>query len=194
MANGVILNHTKPSFAWAKSRKITILTLLILLAVAFAFVFDIHQLEAFLQQHRTIGVLISLVVYGLLGLTLIPSEPLTLLLLSQIGPVAAITLATLGNTLAAIVEFYIGGSIGDMTDFEQKKDKLPFHLGRLPIDSPAFLLIARMLPGYGPKFVSIAGGIYQVPLSTYLWTALTANLLGAAVVVLSGYGIFELFR
>lgn len=188
------MNHTKPSFAWAKSRKITILTLLILLAVAFAFVFDIHQLEAFLQQHRTIGVLISLVVYGLLGLTLIPSEPLTLLLLSQIGPVAAITLATLGNTLAAIVEFYIGGSIGDMTDFEQKKDKLPFHLGRLPIDSPAFLLIARMLPGYGPKFVSIAGGIYQVPLSTYLWTALTANLLGAAVVVLSGYGIFELFR
>jgi len=108
--------------------------------------------------------------------------------------VVAILLATVGNTLAAIIEFYIGGGIGDLTDFEQKKGKLPFNLGKLPINSPVFLLLARMLPGFGPKFVSVVSGVYQVQMGTYLWTTVVANLLGAAMIVLGGTGLFALIR
>jgi uncharacterized membrane protein YdjX (TVP38/TMEM64 family) len=81
-----------------------------------------------------------------------------------------------------------------MTDFEKKKAKLPFSLGRLPVDSPVFLLLARMLPGFGTKFVSLAGGLYQVPMITYLWTTTVSNLIGAVFFVLGGYGLIKLFH
>jgi uncharacterized membrane protein YdjX (TVP38/TMEM64 family) len=105
-----------------------------------------------------------------------------------------VLLAVIGNTLAAFAELLIGGSIGDISNFEQKKEKLPFHLEKLPINSPIFLLLARMLPGFGPKFVSLASGIFHVPLFTYLWTTLAANIVGAIFVVFGGYGLISLIK
>jgi uncharacterized membrane protein YdjX (TVP38/TMEM64 family) len=128
----------------------------------------------------------------LLGVTPIPTEPITLLVLAWKGPLIAIILATVGNTAASYVEFCIGGTIGDLADFEKKKEKLPFHLSKLPINSPVFLLCARMLPGYGGKFVSIASGVYRVPMFTYFWTTFVANLIGAIVIVFGGYGLITL--
>jgi len=49
------------------------------------------------------------------------------------------------------------------------------------MNSPLFLLLARMLPGFGSKFVSVAGGAFKVPFITYLWTTVAANLVGAAL-------------
>jgi uncharacterized membrane protein YdjX (TVP38/TMEM64 family) len=103
-------------------------------------------------------------------------------------------LAAVGNTLASIVEFYVGRSIGDLGNFEKQREKLPFHLGRLPVNSPVFLIFARMLTSYGSKFVSIAAGVYQVPFSTYLWTTMVSNLMGAVVAVAGGYGLLKLFQ
>ncbi|MEN6436747.1 MAG: hypothetical protein ABFD58_13125 [Anaerolineaceae bacterium] len=51
-----------------------------------------------------------------------------------------------------------------------------------------------MLPGFGPKFVSVVSGVYQVPMGTYLWTTVVANLLGAATIVLGGTGLLALIR
>ena len=110
------------------------------------------------------------------------------------GPLFAILLATLGNTLAAIVEYFVGNDIKDLIDFEEKKKKLPFHLGQLPINSPVFLVLARMLPGYGAKFVSIACGVYHVPMITHVWTVAVSNLIGAALVTLWGTGLIHLIR
>ncbi len=166
----------------------------VMLAVIFALTFDIHALEEFLQKNEKPGLIICLFVYVLLGVTFIPSEPVTLLILAWKGPWIAILMATLGNTLSGTVEFAVGGNIGDLANFEAKKEKLPFHLGQFPIDSPAFLLLARMLPGFGSKFVSIASGVYQVPIVTFLWTMMVANLAGAAVIAFGGYGLINLFR
>ncbi|MCE5207446.1 MAG: VTT domain-containing protein [Chloroflexi bacterium] len=168
--------------------------LFVLAATIFALVFDIDALKKFLQENEKLGLIICLAAYILLSVTIIPSEPITFLVLAWKGPLPAILLAALGNTVAALVEFVIGGNIGDLADFEAKKEKLPFHLGRLPFNSPVFLLLARMLPGFGPKFVSIAGGVYKVPFITYLWTTAVANLIGAAVVVLGGTGLIKLFN
>lgn len=154
----------------------------------------VAEIEEVLKQYERFGVAICLIAYILLGVTPIPTEPLALLILTWKGPLAAILIATLGNTFAAIVEFFIGGSIGGITNFEQKREKLPFHLGRLPINSPAFLILGRMLPGFGPKFVSIVCGVYQVPIFTYLWTTLIANLIGASIFVLSSYGVITLVQ
>ncbi len=179
---------------WEKGRKYIVLALFVIVAIVFASVYDAAALKALLERYDKYALVICLLVYLLLSVTPIPTEPVALLVLAWRGPLAAILMATLGNTLAALIEYYIGGSIGDLTDFEKKKEKLPFHLGRLPIKSPLFQICARMLPGFGPKFVSVAGGMYQVPLITYLWTATLANLIGAAVMVGGAYGVFHLFR
>jgi uncharacterized membrane protein YdjX (TVP38/TMEM64 family) len=179
---------------WVKLTQYIFIGVFFILAVVIALNFNAAEIEALLQKHEKTGLFICFMMYPILGLTLIPSEPVTLLVLAWKGPIFALAMATVGNTLAAYVEFYIGGSLGDLANFEQRKHKLPFNLGRLPINSAAFLFFARMIPGFGPKFVSIAGGMYRVSRFTYLWTTLAANLLGASLITLGGTGIFALFK
>lgn len=177
--------------SWGKLLKVLPFALFIIVALIFAFTFKVTEIKGFLQQHEKFGVIISLFVFVLLGVTPVPNEPVALLVLAWQGPVVAILIATMGNTLAALLEYYIGGNISDITNFEKKKEKLPFHLGRLPVNSPAFLLFARMLPWFGPKLVGYVGGVYQVPLFTYMWTAFVANLSGSVLLVGASYGIIK---
>lgn len=145
-----------------------------------------------IQKHKNLGIVISVSLYALLGATVIPSEPLTLFLITLYGPVPTVLIATVGNTLAALVEYFVGGNIGDVADFEKRKAKLPFHLGGLPVQSPLFIMLVRMLPGLGPKFAGLACGIYKVPLSTYIWATFIFNLIGMAVFITGGYGLIKL--
>lgn len=179
---------------WEKLSKYIPLALFIVVAFIFARYFNTTAFKGFLDQHEKLGLIACLGAYVLLGVTVIPSDPITLLVITWKGPFVAILLAAVGNTLSSFVEFYIGRSIGDLADFEKQKEKLPFHLGRLPVNSPVFLIFARMLTSYGSKFVSISAGVYQIPLSTYLWTSLVTNLMGAVVSVLGGYGLLKLFK
>ncbi len=191
---GANLNEFFSKNTWERRGRYLATLLLIIGAAIFVFRFDVGNLAIFLQKHEKVGIFICPLVYLLLGLTFIPSEPVTLLVLAWKGPILAILLATLGNTLAAIVEYFLGNGLKDLTDFEKKKEKLPFHLGQLPINSPVFLLFARMLPGYGPKVVSIACGVYHVPMITYVWTAAVSNLVGAALVAWWGTGLIHLIK
>jgi uncharacterized membrane protein YdjX (TVP38/TMEM64 family) len=191
---GIILADTRVRNSQDQPGKYWLAALFVVVAIILALTFRLAALTAFLEKYKIFGLVACLFAYVLLSVTPIPSEPVTVLVLAWKGPMAAIILATLGNTLAAMMEFYIGQGLGDMTDFEKKKEKLPFNLGRLPIDSPVFLLLARMLPGFGPKFVSLAGGLYQVPMITYLWTTIVSNLIGAVFFVLGGYGLIKLFQ
>jgi uncharacterized membrane protein YdjX (TVP38/TMEM64 family) len=179
---------------WEKVRKYIPLAIFIIAAYLLVKYFDTALLKEFLDQHEKLGMIACLCAYVLLGVTVIPSDPITFLVFTWKGPVVAILLAVVGNTLSSIVEFYVGRSIGDLANFEKQKENLPFHLGRLPVNSPVFLIFARLLTSYGSKFVSIAAGVYRVPLSTFLWTALVANLMGGVVTVVGGYGLIKLFQ
>jgi uncharacterized membrane protein YdjX (TVP38/TMEM64 family) len=155
---------------------------------------DMDALQAFIIEHQRFSIFLFLLSYTMLGLTPIPSEPLTYLALSLNGLVPAILLMTVGNTLAAVLEYLIAGNLRDLTNFEEHKAKLPFRLGSLPVDSPVFLIAARSIPGFGPKFVSAMSGIYNVPLPRYIWTALLANLIGGVFIVLAMSGILTLLQ
>ena len=171
----------------------TVLLLVVLLTVSlFAVNQDFAYLQELLKKYGNLNLIISVAIYALLGATPVPSEPLTLFLTTTYGPLIAICVAAIGNTLAALTEFFIGDRLGNVTDFEKRKAKLPFHLDKLPINSPVFLLLARMLPGFGGKFVSVVSGVYQVPLWTYTWTAMLSNLIGAIGVAYGGYGLLHL--
>ena len=186
------MNNTWTETNQNKVWKSILALVLIALATVFAVRQGTNRLQELIQKNGKLSVVISLIAYALLGATPIPSEPLTIFITTLYGPLIAILVATAGNTLAAWVEFFIGGRINDLSDFEKRKAKLPFHLDKLPIDSPVFLLLGRMLPGFGPKFVSVVSGVYQVSFWTYTWTAVISNSVGAVMVSMGGYGLIKL--
>jgi uncharacterized membrane protein YdjX (TVP38/TMEM64 family) len=149
--------------------------------------------EDFITSMGALGPLVSVMLYGALGASPIPSEPLTMINGAVYGPLMGTIIAGTGNTVAAVVEYYIGQGIGNAADFEEKRKDLPFGLGRFPVDSVWFLLGARMIPGYAPKLVSVAGGIYRVPMLRYIWTTAIPAFIGAAIFAYGGYGLIKLF-
>jgi len=115
-----------------KLAAVLITVLLVILIVILVLSQNMDGIRAFLLRSGKIGLVISVGLYGLLGATPIPSEPLTVLLSALYGPFYITIVATLGNLLSAMVEYYIGRKIGDISDFEKRREKLPFGLGKSP--------------------------------------------------------------
>jgi len=81
----------------------TVLLLVLLFTVRlFALKQDFAHLQEVLEKYGTLGLFISITIYALLGATPVPSEPLTLFLTAGYGPLIAIFVAAIGNTLAAL--------------------------------------------------------------------------------------------
>jgi uncharacterized membrane protein YdjX (TVP38/TMEM64 family) len=168
-------------------------TVAIIAAVALLLPKYMKQIEEFIAVSGVWGPLICIVIYGILGLTVIPSEPLTILAGALFGPLLATLIAGTGNTLAAVVEYMLGGRVNQITNFAEKKAHLPFGLGKLPVDSVSFLILARLIPGYAPKIISLLAGIYKVPLVKYIWTTAIPIFIGAAIFAFGGSGLINIF-
>ncbi len=170
--------------------KIALVLVVIIIAVVLSLSFEFSQARAFIRQHPRQTAIISIGIYFLLGFTFIPASPLTVFIALLMSPIEAIIIASVGNTLAAILEYHIGKAVGDVFDFEEKKSKLPFGLSKLPVNSPYFLLIGRSLP-IGKRGLSIVSGAYQVPFGLYLWTTVVMYIFNATVVA---YGLVKLIK
>lgn len=166
-----------------------VFSLAAMIAAGYFVVTDFERIKIIIDQAGIWGVFISIAVYAILGVTLVPSEPLTILIGALYGPLIATLVAGVGNTLAALVEYFVGKRIGQATNFLEQKEKLPFGLGKLRVDSPLFLIGARMIPGYGPKVVSVLAGVYHISILTYLWTTAIPAFLGAAIFAFGGSGL-----
>jgi uncharacterized membrane protein YdjX (TVP38/TMEM64 family) len=168
-----------------------VITVVVILLLILLLTEEMSVVRDFIRRSGWIGLLISIGLYGLLGFTPIPSEPLTIMLSTIYGPLAATFVSGTGNLLAAMMEYTVGEHIGNAASFAQRKASLPLGLGKLPVHSPVFLLAARMLPGYGPKFVSLLGGMYRVPKLRYLLTAAIPTYLGSAIFAYGGFGLIN---
>lgn len=176
----------------SQSVYILIFSVFIMLLVGIFFTQDMEKIKTFIQGAGAWGIIISILLYALLGVTLIPSEPLTLFIGALFGPLWATLIAGVGNTISAFVEYYLGTHLGSATNFAEKKEKLPFGLGKMKVESPLFLIGARMIPGYGPKVVSMMAGMYHVPMLRYLWTTAIPIFCGSAIFAFGGFGIGKL--
>jgi len=176
-----------------ESRLGLVVMLVILLVVVVFFSNELQVVGEFIRRLGWLGWFASVLIFGLFGATPIPSEPVTVLITTIFGPLAAAIITSLGNILAAMVEYRIGGKMSNLADFNKLRERLPFGLNKVPVESPIFLMAARMLPGYGPKFISIISGIYKVPFYRYLWTTTVVTILGALLVSFSAHGILSLF-
>lgn len=170
--------------------RVSLIAIIIGLAIFISVNYTMADIKDYIQQNPSQTILISLLVYVSFGLTFIPSIPLTLFIAVLIGPLQATIVATVGNTIAALLEYQVGKTIGDVVDFERLKAKLPFGLGKLPIKSPYFLLAARSIPA-GTRGFSVVCGAYHVPLLSYTWTTFTMYLISSIVLT---YGSLELIK
>ena len=168
----------------------SLVILMIAVAIYISSNYSAADIQAFIEQNPRQTILISLLIYISFGLTFLPSIPLTLFLAVLIGPLLAAIVATIGNTIAALLEYQVGKTIGDVVDFDGIKAKLPFGLGKLPINSPFFLLAVRSIPA-GTRGFSVVCGAYQVPLLAYTWTTFTMYFASS---VFLAYGGAELLK
>lgn len=179
-----------------KSKAITIIVIVlsVILILVFLLSSELDAVRGFIQHSGWLGLLVSVLLYALLGASPIPSEPLTVLIATSLGPFTSTMVTGVGNLLSALIEYYLGHQISNASDFDKQREKLPFGLGKLPVYSPLFLVGARMIPGYGPKFVSVIGGMYRVSLWRYLWTTAIATFAGAALFAYGGFGLANLVK
>jgi uncharacterized membrane protein YdjX (TVP38/TMEM64 family) len=182
-----------PAEKKALSVRTLLISVLFLVAIGLILVFDFDNIKNYIAGAGAWGIFIAIIVYGLLGFTFIPSEPLTVLIGASFGPWVAMFTSLAGNTLSSMAEYMVGRRIGNATDFIEKKEKLPFGLGKLNPDSLAFLLFARSIPGFGGKAVSIIAGVYKVNIWRFLWTTFVTLIIGSAVFAFGGFGLEKLF-
>jgi uncharacterized membrane protein YdjX (TVP38/TMEM64 family) len=154
----------------------------------------IVQMEAIISATGVMGPFVSVLLYGILSVTPIPTDPITLVNGALFGPVVGALVSWWGNNLAATLEYFIGRRINDFTNFDRIKKKLPFGLGKLPVNSVWFLLCGRFVPQVGGKVVSLMGGVYKVPLKKYIWTAFLSNLLGSIILAMGGWALLSKLR
>lgn len=152
----------------------------------------IFAVEDFIAHIGIIGPLVSIALQTLLGASPIPTEPLTMINGAVFGPLLGALWSWIGYMLASLVEYFIGSNLRQATDFEERRHRLPFGLGRFPADSPWFLSLARIVPGYGPKMVGLVAGMYRVSLWRYTWTAAIPNMIGALAFAYGGFGLIHL--
>jgi uncharacterized membrane protein YdjX (TVP38/TMEM64 family) len=170
--------------------RVILIIVIISMAIFISINYTIVDVYTYLQENPKQTIAISLLIYISFGLTFLPSIPLTLFIAVLIGPLQAAIVATVGNTIAALLEYQVGKTIGDAVDFEGIKSKLPFGLGKLPIHSPYFLLAARSIPA-GTRGFSMVCGAYQVPMISYLWTTSTMYFFSSLFLA---YGGAELIK
>jgi uncharacterized membrane protein YdjX (TVP38/TMEM64 family) len=152
---------------------------------------NINVISKFIGAVGILGPLLSIVLYGVLAATPIPTDPITLVNGALFGPVLGSLISWCGNNLAAFIEYFLGRGIRNLTNFEKIRKKLPLGIGKLPVDSVGFLLFGRFVPQVGGKIVSLMGGIYKVPLKRYMWTAALSNLIGSILFALGGWGFLR---
>lgn len=172
--------------------RVVLILLIIAAAVFVSLNFTLADIQAFIQENPRLTILISLLIYISFGLTFLPSIPLTLFIAVLIGPLQAAIVATVGNTIAALLEYQVGKTIGDVVDFEGIKSKLPLGLGKLPIKSPYFLLAARSIPA-GTRGFSLVCGAYQVPLLAYTWTTFTMYFISSLLLSFGSVQLIQFF-
>ena len=167
------------------------LFIILVIAIWASLRFDFEEIKPIIRQNQSQAIVISLVIYVLFGFTFLPSVPLTLFIAVLIGPFQAAVVAAIGNTIAALFEYHIGKTVGDVVSFEEVRKKLPFGLHKLPVDSPLFLLGARSIPA-GSRAFSVVCGAYQVPMVSYLWTTTTMFFLSSLFLAYGGTELIKL--
>lgn len=154
---------------------------------------NLRDVNTIIRDAGVGGPFIAIFLFAIFAATPIPTDPLTVACGLLFGPIVGSIVSWIGNDIASLVEYYFGLHVRNITNIEQSLKKLPFGLNKAPIDSPFFLIFARLIPGYGGKVISFVAGIHHVPIKRYIWTTALTNLIGALILSFGGYHFVHLF-
>jgi len=174
-----------------KSPVLTIIAFVLTFGLIYYAGKNIDDMEKFIASWGYAAPFISVVLYGILSITPIPTDPISVVNGALFGPVVGFLTSWMGNNVAALIEYVLGKGIGSVTHFEDKKKNLPWGLSGAPVNSAWFLIGGRFVPGFGSKIVSILAGVYSVSVWRYIWTAAVANVVGAALYALGGAEVIK---
>lgn len=166
---------------------LAVITFSVPIVLIIYFAKDLRNFEHYIPTTGILAPLVSILIMGLLSATPIPTDPIVILNGAIFGPFVGILVSWMGNNIASLVEYYIGRGLGKISDFDKQKNNLPFGLGKFPADSPWFLFFGRFIPQFGGKLVSVIGGLNNVNLTTYIWTAFLSNLIGSVLLAYGGH-------
>ncbi|NMB84109.1 TVP38/TMEM64 family protein [Candidatus Roizmanbacteria bacterium] len=172
----------------------TLIGMVFLVVAVFYVAKNMRDVRTIVSRAGLAGPVVLIFLYGFFAVTPITTDPLTVVSGVFFGPIGGVFISWIGNNLAAMVEYYFGRHIGKVANFKKIKEKLPFGLSRLPVDSPWVLIFGRLVPGYGGKVISIMGGIYHVPVRRYLWTSALTNFFGSLLLSLGGYQLIHFLK
>ncbi len=177
-----------------KAKLGSLFALIIFVLVVYLLFKHTDYITGILKKSGPWAPIVAIVLYTVLAPTPVTTDPITIILGVTYGPLMGLGIAWVGNTLAALVEYYVGYKIHSVINEKQEVEDMPFGLGKLPVNSIPFLVFGRMIPGYGAKIISLLAGAHSVPIRRYLWTTALTNLLGSLLLAYGGFGIFKLLK
>jgi len=166
----------------SKTFSIVMLVIITVVGVLLFVFFDMDDITAFIRNNPGWVVGISLFVFAIMGFTIIPSTPISVLLAAILSPWEAVLWGTIGMTLSSLIEYFVARQFCDVFDIEKSRQKWPKWCRDLPLDALMMLIFGRFLPG--PKIVALGAAALRVPMFKYIWTSLVSNLLGNVIVIL----------
>ena len=181
----------KKLFKTIQSNKAFRISLSLILLVAMVIItinLDIDQAQAILEKNQSWAFFIGVLIYFILGFTLIPTAPLTMFNAILFGPVEGIAIAVTGNMISALVGYQLGKTLVIAENMETFKQSLPRWVRKYTITSPIVLMIGRLLP-MGRIPLSYLCGAYRVPFIRYCWSTLLICLFTASFLSFFSIGL-----
>jgi uncharacterized membrane protein YdjX (TVP38/TMEM64 family) len=137
---------------------------------------------------------LGILTLALLGPTPVATEPIIILLSVSYSPLWGLVIGSVGNTLAMLIEYSVAYKLAEIFNYQKEKKRLPKFLRKIPAKNIYFLIIGRMVPGYGSKIISLIAGAEKVDMKLYFWTSLISGIFGAFVISYGGFGIDVLIK
>lgn len=89
---------------------------------------------------------------------------------SIFGPVWGSVVNAIGLVLAALLGYWINRHASHLLDLDDALKKLPSWVKRFPVASPMFLLVVRVIPGFGGTVATATAATFKVPVWVHVWT------------------------
>lgn len=179
----------------SKNNSIWTVTSILLIILTFHYLTkNIGEVDMLIENSGVFAPIVAIAAYVILAPTPVSTDPMTIFIGVLFGPILGVLIAWVGNTLGAFTEYFIGRRIIKSVRFSDIKEKLPFGLNKLPVNSIYVLTLGRAIPVYGGKVINLMAGIYEVSTTKFLWTTVLINLIGAVLLSFGGYGLIKLIH
>lgn len=147
--------------------------------------------EVFSERFGRVAPLITLPAHIIVALTPFPSDAIAIANGALYGFVSAVFLNWFGWWLAALLEFQLGRRTRRDFHWDDQRDRLPAWLRRLPIEAPAFLILARQIPWLGGHVTTFLPGAAGVAYRRFWWCAAVAVIPGSVLMAAIGAGLVQ---